>query len=168
MLRRIEEGERVAHPRHGSGDLDIEVMRAQPCRRFDRPRQRGRVANQHLPFPGQSALVHRPRDRRRALDTREIGADAVESCRNDTVECRVEVVPDIEPGDPVQSPDRLQDKEVRRTRPLQNPSSLIVTTRFSRALSSAAAPIATAISPSRAVTSTGPSPRTAAMNFRCS
>ena len=47
----------------------------------------------------------------------------------------------------------------------QNPSSAIVTTRFSRAESSAATPIATARSPSWAVTSTAPSPRTAAMNF---
>ena len=46
----------------------------------------------------------------------------------------------------------------------QKPSSAISTTRCSRALISAAAPIATAIIPSRAVTSTGPSPRTAAMN----
>ena len=50
----------------------------------------------------------------------------------------------------------------------QKPSSRISTTRCSFALISAAVPMATAINPSRAVTSTGPTPRTAALNFWCS
>ena len=88
-------------------------------------------------------------------------AELVSACSRERRDVSVSAA--TTPPAPTIIPKQVRDDDL----PYAARTSASVTTRFSRALSSAAAPISTARRPSSADTITGPSPRTAALKAWC-